>query len=334
MAEVKQKGVFYMTKRFTFFAFVFIVVAAGFSMTSCRATPDSGEAQAPIPAAEPEPGIHGNIHRIEYRGNVAYIFGSMHVGRPDWFPLSTVVESAMRRSDVFAFEFDLTQMHQAGLLSLHYALLPDGQTLVEFLPPDVYETFIANMSTYDSFFYAFMNMFTPMFLSVMVLPELLSEMNLYMEYSVDFYLLNFAIQNGRPVIGLNDLHSELSITLNLPRDAQIAVAKATQDRATSLQMTRDLQMAEMYEAQDLDALLELRLSLAEGDDAFSLYMIEHIVHARCRIFAAEITRLLRQTGEPTTFFITMGILHIIGGDVDTNVLGLLSDAGFEVARFF
>jgi len=180
-----------------------------------------------------------------------------------------------------------------------------------------------------------MNRFTPMFLSSgIVLPEIFVEMDIYMEYSVDFYILRFAMENNIPVTGLNDLHSEISITLDLPREVQIAVAKTTHDRATSLQMTRELQMADMYETQNLDAFLQMRLDLALGEDAFSVYMLENIVHARCHIFASEIARLLRQTEEATTFFITMGILHIIGGDVDTNVLSLLSNAGFDVVPIF
>ena len=281
------------------------------------------------------PGIHGNIHRIEYNGNVAYLFGSMHLGRPGWFPLSDAAESAMRRADVFAFEFDLTRMEETALLSLGYALLPGGQTLAAFLPLEVYEVFVANMSTYSGFHYWAMNRFTPMFLSIgIALPELFAEMGIYMEYSVDSYILDFAMKRGADIIGLNDLQSEMSAALGLPDDVQIAVAESTLDRAASIEAARELQMVEMYEAQDLAGLLQLRRALGEAEDAFSAHMLTYMIHARCCIFAAEIARLLRQTQAPTTFFITMWILHILGGDQDTNVLGLLREKGFEVVPVF
>ena len=281
------------------------------------------------------PGIHGNIHRMEYNGNVAYIFGSMHLGRPGWFPLSDAAESAMRRADVFAFEFDLTRMEEAAMLSLGYALLPGGQALADFLPPEVYRAFVANMSTYYGFHYGAMNRFTPMFLSTgIALPELFAEMEIYMEYSVDSYIFAFAMERGAEIIGLNDMHSEMSAALGLPDNVQIAIAESTLDRATSIEAARELQMAEMYEAQDLAGLLQLRRALGEAEDAFSAHMLTYMVHARCRIFAAEIARLLRQARAPTTFFITMGILHILGGDQDTNVLGLLREKGFAVVPAF
>jgi len=301
------------------------VVTIGITAAGCRGAPA---------VVEPRPDIHGNIHRVEYGANVAYIFGSMHLGRPNWFPLGDVVEDAMRRADVFAFEFDLMQAGLLSALAAPYVMLPDGQTLIDFLPPDVYENFVAALSTFDFFYYEHMNAFTPFALAQTSVMESWMELGLQPEYSVDFYVLIFAIENGLPIIGLNSLQSEASILFNLPDSAQIAVAETMQDKAATLEYTEDLQMIEMYEAQDMDGFLDLRLAMADLDDAFSVHFLRYGLHGRCHIFAAEIGRLLTQTSEPTTFFITVGLLHIIGGDVDTNVLSLLSSAGFEVVPIF
>ena len=287
-----------------------------------------------VPAAvEQRPNIHGNIHRIVRNGNVAYIFGSMHAGNPDWFPLADVVEAAMRRADVFAFEFDLTQ---ADMLPapVQYLLLPDGQTLIDFLPHDVYETFIANLSTFDFFDYELMNTLSPLALTQAASSEVMMELGVQAEYSVDFYVLNFAMQNGFPIIGLNSLQSEASIFFSLPDYVQIAVAENFQNKAAAFEAEEEQLIIDMYEAQDLAGFLDLRLAMAEPDDAFSVHFLRYGIHGRCHIFAAEIGRLLTETAEPTTFFITVGLLHIIGGDLDTNVLSLLSGAGFEVVPIF
>jgi len=311
---------------------------------------------APQAARPARPEIHGNLHRVEHGGNVAYIFGSFHLGRPHWFPLGAAVEGAMGRADVFAFEFDLTQMYLVPLITARHIFLRDGMTLREFLPPDVYEPFIANLSTYRSFDYASMRTLTPMTLSALIAMEIFEEMGLAPEHSVDSHVLRFALERrapaaermrydelrqaiaahagGAPVIGLNSLESEMALAFDLPDEAQIALAQITLSRAEGLATAQELRMAEMYEAQDMDGFLELRLAMAGADDAFSRHTLQSLIHGRCRIFAAEIARLLRETEAPTTFFVTMGLLHIIGGDADTNVLGLLREAGFEVAPAF
>jgi len=301
------------------------VVTIGITAAGCRGAPA---------VVEPRPDIHGNIHRVEYGANVAYIFGAMHLGRPNWFPLSAVVEDAMRRADVFAFEFDLTQVDMIGMFAAQYMMLPDGQTLRDFLPQDVYEIFIANLSTFDFFQYELMNTLTPFLLAQSANVEAIMDLGLQAEYSVDFYVLDFALERGLPIVGLNTLQSEAALLFDLPAQVQIAAAATMLDKAATLEATDDLQMIEMYETQDLASFLELRLALAEPDDAASVHFLRYGLHGRCHIFAAEIGRLLTQTAEPTTFFITVGLLHIIGGDVDTNVLSLLSSAGFEVVPIF
>lgn len=303
-----------------------IAIAVAVSTASCGGAPA---------AAPGGPDIHGNIHRVESGGNVAYVFGSMHLGRPEWFPLGDAVEGAMRRADVFAFEFDFARTMELAILSERYATLPDGHTLATFLPRDAYETFVANLSTFDFFVYEQMNAFSPFFLSTLAAMEILvEELGLRPEYSVDFYVLRFAVEAGKPFVGLNDVRSEVSILFDLSHEALIAAAETTMDRETTLATARDLRMVELYETQDLAGFLDLRLSMADADDAFSRHALEAMVHARCRIFAAEIGRLLTETEEPTTFFVTVGMLHIIGGDVDLNVLGLLRDAGFKVEPVF
>jgi hypothetical protein len=40
--------------------------------------------------------------------------------------------------------------------------------------------------------------------------------------------------------------------------------------------------------------------------------------------------LLRETEEPTTFFITVGLWHIIGGEGGGQILVRLAEEGFEI----
>ena len=97
-------------------------------------------------------GIHGLLTRIEYGDNVAYIMGSMHMGRPHWFPLAGVVEDAMRRADVFAFEFDFTlrddPLVMVGLQE--HLLLPQGMTLLDVLTPQGLENFFDFLEIFSS----------------------------------------------------------------------------------------------------------------------------------------------------------------------------------------
>lgn len=93
----------------------------------------------------------------------------------------------------------------------------------------------------------------------------------------------------------------------------------------------DMWLVETYVTQDIEALCEL-FNETYASGAYSQYtqlFNYNLFHLSCRIFADEIARLLQETEKPTTFFVTVGLRHIIGGDGD-KVLYLLEGMGFEM----
>jgi len=294
---------------------------------------------APPPANQ---GIHGFISRVESGGNVAYIFGSMHLGRSEWFPLSPVVENAMARADVFAFEADMALMalpevsqHMGRLMSLPY-----GMTLEDVLPPDVFESFVASMEALPNVTYEMIATLTPLGASMVIaIIELMPLMGIYSEYSVDDYVHRFATARGKPVIGLNDVFREIDLVLGVPMDVQLTMFETpaeweevdwAADWETAVQGVVDMGLVEAYEAGNI-AMFQSAMGTAPDDTAslFEKHMHHVMWHVRCHIFADEIARLLLETEEPTTFFVTIGAGHIAGGDFG-KVFSLLEEMGFEV----
>jgi len=296
------------------------------------------------PAAQPQrPEIHGFITRVEYGRNVAYVFGSMHLGRPEWFPLSPVVEDAIARADVFAFEVDMELMASPAVM-MHTGVLmtlPDGQTLRDVLPPESFQGFLESLEILPTITYEVIANLTPVGASMVIaMVEMLPLMGIYSIYSVDSYVHAVARAAGRPVIGLNDIFRELDLLLDIPMEIQATmfdgptdwgeVDWTTSDWDTIVQYVVDMGLVEAYEAGDVDMLRNaMRSALSDEPTLFDEYFHHTNFHVRCQIFADEIARLLRETEEPTTFFVTMGAAHIIGGGFG-KVLTLLEGMGFDV----
>ena len=303
---------------------------------------DDVEVQEPVteepileePAQRPE--IHGLLSRIEYGENVAYIFGSMHLGRPDWFPLADVVEDAMARADVFAFEFDLALMEDPAVAEFQdeLVLLPEGTTLEDVLTE---QGFINLMALLESSplgveFYDMLESFTPVGANLVItMVAMMTHMNVDAAYSVDSYVMQFAVENNRSVIGLNDVFREVELQFDVPIEIQATVFDEPFDWDELVEVILDLGLAEIYESQDITALRNAMTVAFDADEPSPF--VEHTTNinfnVRCHIFADEIARLLQETAEPTTFFVTVGIAHILGGELGT-VLDLLEGMGFDV----
>ena len=275
-------------------------------------------------------GIHGLISRVEHGDNTVYIFGSMHFGRSQWYPLHPVVEEAMRRSDAFAFETDITPEAQGTIASeiLEYMML-DNTTLSEFLEEDVFNQMMEAVETYGVS-YSSIRQFTPWVIGVFLAEIAYHRVGITSTYGIDFYVMGFAQAHGLPILYLNPIEHEMNLAFNLTDEMQHYAALGIESLEVTIEYVEMLVHA--YETQDIEQITAMvREGMVSGETPNPLeeYLIDVIIIQRSIEFAQEIIRLLEQTEEPTTFFVTMGIGHMVGDDYG-NVFNYLLDAGFEV----
>ena len=405
-------------------------------------------------------GIHGFLSRVEYNNHTAYILGSMHMGRADWFPLADIVEEAMARSDVFAFEVDLQLMDFRdgfshlfdglfddwdfddldfddfdfegwdldGLDDLDFGdlididdelfdslyelfgslaymfydiadiidgididddfldyyledlisdlaydfmeelladvddgdwaealgmfgifgelfepladlftifelfILPDRMTLEDVLSADDFENLVAMLETFPNIAYEDIEYLTPVAAAMIIMERSFDDyITVYDEYSVDFYVMDIALAQSSPVIGLNSISSELELMFDIPMHAQATVFEGFLDwESTHAILTEEMEaLIEAYETQNAESIRNLISFYNPTNNAYIRYQHDVFLQ-RCGIFAEEILRLLRETEEPTTFFITMGAAHLLYG----HIYHILEANGLEVTELW
>jgi len=306
-------------------------------------------------------GIHGLLSVVQYGDNRAYIMGSIHIGRESWYPLTPAAEAAMERADIFAFEIDLSTEGGPCLcesdcddcdcdpdaddcicLLLEMMLFSDDETLLTFLPPDVYKIFMANLRTFPVNTDA-VQVFRPTTISEVILYQIIApSLGLSSDHSIDMYVFNRAEELGRPVIGLTDFNDHIAFVSGMPDEYQIATARYFSDFDTMMEETEEL--AYVYEIQDIETLRDMvRLGLADAYEAYAAgeisagglglarYWHHTVGNYRSAFFAQQIADLLTQTEEPTTFFVTVGIAHLTR---EVNVFDTLREMGFEVEGLY
>ncbi|MCL2198656.1 MAG: TraB/GumN family protein [Defluviitaleaceae bacterium] len=284
--------------------------------------------------------IHGKLTRVTYGDNVAYLFGTMHAAQPHWFPLHPMAEEAMRRADVFAFEHDLAEtaalladpavVAQIGAIQL----LPDGLTLVDILPDDVYENFVLNLGTYSFLGITYENVryLTPIALVMAIEQLAFTLLGVDFSISVDEYILSVALENNRPTFGLNTMLHEFEILFDVPTEIQAYALVDFPTFKDYLEAVADMGLIEMYAAQDIEGMREMVTAIYgnASDNPYMELFHYNLLRVRCHIFVDAIARFLTETEDPSTLFVAVGMLHIIGGCCGGIVLYLLEDMGFEV----
>jgi len=289
--------------------------------------------------------IHGAIHRVEYGGNVAYLFGTIHGGHAHWFPLADVVEDALRRADVVAVEVaEIATGSDTFDDSIMEAMfLPDGLTWVDILPEDEYRHLVETLRGWG-LVYEHTNTMNPAFLiSILELQFLLSisEFNIDWDVTVDVYITAVATELGLPVIGLESIEQQIDIVYNPPFEVMLARIMSFLSPNELLEMlyeSDELTLDEMAFYYENNNFEPINRSFAQtlGADVeclYAIYMREIASNWRSTYYANEIMRLLQETEEPTTFFVAVGLSHINrseAGEEFTDIVQQMRLAGFNV----
>ena len=307
----------------------------------------------PEPVVIENPQITGALHRVTYGDNVAYIFGSFHLGLEHWFPLADIVEDAIDSADVFAFEAnfftpDEYEWERVIEVMEEIMFLPDNQTWVDVLPQELYDPFVAILMEFGLNDYEEASTLNPaMIIQDIALYMLATQTELDTDFSVDAYVGMLAFLMERPIIGLATLYNETLQAMGVSHEVMLDMV-ADFIGTTGAELNDDEwdmfeRMIVAYETNDLDALRE---TIAYG---MFLYTAEtpHQIHTRDIInftrsiqFGQAVAQLLQETADPTTFFVTVGISHVIRGglglddDGITNVIAYLQHAGFEVEALY
>ncbi len=156
-------------------------------------------------------------------GNVAWLFGSIHVGREDFYPLPDYVMEAYRGSDALAVEVDILELESApsqqkdALTALAYT---DGSTIADHLPEETYQKAVAAMQelgVYDSA----MDHFMPVVWWSVLQTALYERAGAHGDLGIDRYFLSLAKEEEKPVLEVESADAQYGMMAGFSEQTQV-----------------------------------------------------------------------------------------------------------------
>jgi uncharacterized protein YbaP (TraB family) len=119
-------------------------LAASFALLAHAQSP----APAPQPAAPPAPqqasATRHFLWEVISMTNRAWLFGTVHAGKQEWFPLAPEIERAFESSPVLVIEADVTDLEVVGKTAGTMSYQPPD-TLANHVPPADYARFLTQI---------------------------------------------------------------------------------------------------------------------------------------------------------------------------------------------
>ena len=157
--------------------------------------------------------------------NKLYLYGTIHAGKKDWFPLGTVVDDAWADSKVLVVEADVTDP-QKILKSASAMTYPEGDGLAKHVAMVDYTRFVKLLPRYGVPEGAASRMKPFMAVSFLVVSEWM-RVGYSPEFGVDAHLLAKARAELKPVIEIEGVDVQIALMESLTDDENRVIFDGT-----------------------------------------------------------------------------------------------------------
>lgn len=280
-------------------------------------------AAPPGRAEEPGPAKHF-LWKVTGGKGTAYLFGTIHVGNAELYPLSAVIEDSFKQSDQLVEEIDLStgDPEAAAQQMIEAGLYPPGDSLDKHLG----ETTRAELAAYakSAGLPEFYTRVKPWLVSVLVLQLQLKQLGLDKAEGLDLHFSEEAKAADKPVAALETADKQLRLFSSLSDDLQEKLLLATLlDAKKAEEMLKETLAA----WRDGDAAGMERVITEDERTHPALVPLTHkLLDERNEAMARKVDEFLRT---PKTYFVAVGAAHMVGPH---GIIALLRDKGYAIGQ--
>ncbi len=263
--------------------------------------------------------------------NTIWLFGSIHIGRDDFYPLPQSVTEAFESSDVLAVEFDIIAFEKDFLAqtnSLKTFVYTDGTKISDYIDKELYEKAVKILKENKSYNSAF-DYYMPSLWSNLIDNALLTQLEFDFDKGIDRYFIKLAKKAKKEIVDIESADLQYSMLSNFSMELQAFLLESSIEayndpKAAKKELT---DLMDLWASGDEKAFAE-NLQSEEFDDSAEEEFAEEynnaVVVNRNKAMTEYAQNALK-SGKET--FICVGAAHIVGeGAIADN----LSKLGYKV----
>lgn len=184
-----------------------LILAMCFTLFACGTKKDDQAENKITPA----------LYKVtDNEGHVIWLFGSIHVGRENFYPLPSYVMDAFNSSDAAAFEFDLVAAENdySAQINMAMALMyKDGSTIKDHVSEEVYQAAVEILKE-NNMYSSVLDMYMPIMWSSSIDMFVTEKSGLDSNLGIDRHLLNLSKENGKEILEVESMEYQTDMMAN------------------------------------------------------------------------------------------------------------------------
>ncbi|HYD63022.1 MAG TPA: TraB/GumN family protein [Noviherbaspirillum sp.] len=282
---------------------------------------------APAPTAQAAPN-RGTLYRVRHLGNITYLFGTIHVGKPSFFPLEDKVTRALTLANRLVLEIDIRKPEPFEQALHKHGLYPAGETVERHVSAATLALLKQALQVFSIALEDVRHM-KPWLLANMLVGLDLERNGYQRSHGIESFLLSLADRQAKDVHELESADYQMSLFDSMPdamQDQYLRENLAELGDGNALKKAQALIDAwAKADGEAVDAFM--RESMREKT-ASSEFTHRVLLEKRNPEMASKIEAMLQDEG---TTFVGVGLLHMVG---ETSVPALLRQRGYEVEKLY
>lgn len=265
-------------------------------------------------------------------GNIVWLFGSIHIGRKDYYPLPDYVLNAFDSSQTLAVEADIVAFEKdisAQTKAIKYLLYSDGTTIKDHIPQELYNDAVNILNELGSYMSAF-DYYKPMLWVSMIESLQYEKLGAKSDLGIDRHLIKRAKRNDKEIFEIESEEFQYNIMTNFSDELQILLLEETVKSNQNInELKTELQhMMDLWASGDKEGFVEyLAADTTELTDEELVLFNEYndALITQRNISMTNYAENALKSGKET--FICVGAAHIVG---DGAIADLMQQRGYAV----
>ena len=254
------------------------------------------------------------------------LVGSIHVGKPDFFPLAEPFETAFSDAPVLAVEVDMTDpanLQKSGVLIMQKGMLPGGTTLQDRLSPELWKR-MEEYAAESNMNLAMYSKLKPGLVAMIMVLEEYKKQGFDPELGIDMHFLEAAKEQGKEIRELESIEAQLDLFFSIDDQLDDILMAEFLDQMDEIAIMTE-EMVGLWKTGDVDGLDKF-LQDQMGDDPAMAEFYRTLLDDRNVGMADKIDEWLK--GD-TDIYVVVGAGHFSGPE---GILSLLEGKGYKVKQ--
>ncbi len=257
--------------------------------------------------------------------NTVYLLGSIHLGKPSFYPLSEPVESAFKECPVLVVEADPNQMDlvETALLITEKGMYPQGKTVFDALNREE-RARLEKVAQEMDLPLGHAAQMRPWFLMQTLEVAKAQQLGYSAMFGVDLHFVKQASNQGKVVKELESMREQIEMLSSFSPELERSFLLQALDEMQNFEAHLNELLA-AWRAGDAEKMAEVGGLGGEAEEEYP-ELFEKLVYERNDRMTDKIVGYLDLD---TPHFVVVGSLHLVG---DKGIVAQLRDRGFKVKQ--